>query len=85
MRPTEHSWDDAQELANIAECLVPYRQDGSRISGSEIDHFAVVPDPDATAVCSVIPVQTAQQCRFAGAGGAGQHDALARSGVEIDA
>ena len=80
-----NSRDNAQELADIAECLVPYRQDGSRIGGSEVDHLAVVPNPNVTAVGSVIAVQAAQQGRFAGAGGAGQHDALARADVEIDA
>ena len=80
-----HARHDAQELADIAEGVVPDGQDGARVGGGDVDHLAAMADQDAPAVGAVVAIQAAHQRRFAGARRAGQHDALAGCDRQIDA
>ncbi len=75
----------AQELADIAERLAAHREDRARVGLRDVHHRAAMADQDAPAVRPVVAVEGPHQRRLAGAGRAGQRDALSCVDFERDA
>ena len=80
-----HPRHRAQELADIADGGAAHAQHLPWLGRGKIDHGPLMTDADAAGVAAIIAKDHFQDRRFTGAGGAGQHHALARLDVERNA